>query len=537
MLRIILLLLIISTEVSGQNYFIYFKDKGGQTSKNAYTFLSTLSIERRQKNCILIDETDYPIEPIYLNEVAKIVSYKTTSKWLNGVYVSANTTQINELKKLSCIKKISPVGNWKCNLAKTDRHEQSGRCDYFDLPQRDMLDADMLHYAGYTGKDILIAVLDDGFRGVSMLAGFSALFETNRIKSTRNFFDGSNEVMSVGGHGTAVLSNIAGQIPLYVEGTGYGASFLLARTEIDSIEDAVEMYQWIAAAEWADSAGAQIISTSLGYTQFDEASQNYYYADMDGKTTPISIAAQLASEKGILVLNSAGNEGTRPWHFIGAPADAAGVLTVGGVDANRKIADFSSRGPSWDGRIKPDVCAQAVKNVSISPGGDIYMPSGTSFSCPTMSGFAACLMQAAPHKTAKEIYSAIVQSSHQYEHPDNDYGYGIPSGRKAYQILTGLQLPERLKCTNLDENGILVFPNPATTEINIAYSNRGTPQQLDIILFDMLGRVITATSQQTLEGFHQYRLQTSDDQLLKGIYFIRVAVGEQILLEQKLLIL
>lgn len=299
-----------------------------------------------------------------------------------------------------------------------------------------MLNATLLHHNGYTGKGILVCLMDDGFNTVNTMSTFAHLYTNQQILSTWNFETNNPNLYNVGGHGTAVLSQIAGKAEGLLRGTGPDANFLLTKTENEK-ENPIEMYQWVAAAEWADSIGADIFSTSLGYTQFDNPKDDYYYADMDGHTTPISKAALYAARKGILVINSAGNEGGGSWHYISAPADADSILTVGAVDAIGNYIGFSSHGPTWDGRIKPDVVTMGHRNIVATANDILINSSGTSFSCPIMSGLAACIWQADTTLSSFQIRDIIKQTASRASHPDNDYGWGIPNAALAIEQITG----------------------------------------------------------------------------------------------------
>ncbi|MBI3234328.1 MAG: S8 family serine peptidase, partial [Bacteroidetes bacterium] len=398
--------------------------------------------------------------------------------------------------------------------------------------------AEQMHYNGFTGTDILICVMDDGFKNVHQIDGFKHLYDNKKIISTKNFLTNDDDIYFVGGHGTAVLSNIAGYIPGKLHGTGYGSSFLLARTEIDSIESPIEMFQWARAAEWADSIGADIISTSLGYTQFDDPTNDFYYADMDGKTTLISQAAAIAVSKGMLVVNSAGNEGGNSWHYISAPADVEGVVTVGAVDANENIANFSSRGPTWDGRTKPDLCCQGVSNVSLSTDGAIYYPSGTSFSCPTFSGFAACMMQLMKNTPVEQIKQMIYTYCSRSASPNSDYGRGIPRAKEIYKHYTGKDLQPLSSCDNLNKEGIYIYPIPAADDLYIMLDNRKNLDHIYVQLIDVTGKTIQNYTFNTQPGLQQIAISPTNENIANGMYYIFLYDSNgNVLTEQKIIFL
>jgi hypothetical protein len=380
--------------------------------------------------------------------------------------------------------------------------------------------------------------MDNGFPGVPSIEGFSHLRTEQKIVATKNFLDGSEDVYHTGDHGTSVLSNLTGYVPGALHGTAYGASFLLARTEIDSIESPLEMFLWTQAAEWADSIGAAIFSTSLGYSQFDDPTKDYYYADMNGKTTIISKAAQIAADKGILVVNSAGNEGAKNWKYITAPGDAEGVITVGAVDSRKNLADFSSRGPTWDGRIKPDLVCQGVSNTSIGPGGDLYFASGTSFSCPVFAGFAACLMQAGPDLSVKQLKNIIYQNCSRSSNPDNDWGRGIPQGNDIFKSITGRNLPPTPSCDLLDADGMYIYPNPTSDFLYITFDNRSNHSEVLADITDISGKFLYSHLFPLQKGLQQFEISSSVLGLASGLYYIKLKdPSGYVIREQKWMVL
>jgi serine protease AprX len=297
--------------------------------------------------------------------------------------------------------------------------------------QLQMLGGDVMHSKGFKGNGITIAVLDAGFYKVDELDVFSDL--QNQILSTYDFVDGNSNVYDDHTHGMMVLSTMGAKGAMM--GTAPDAQYLLLRSEDVFSENLIEEFMWVCAAEYADSAGADIINSSLGYTTFDDTLQDHTYADMDGKTTPISIGAGMASDKGIIVVNSAGNSGNSSWHYIGAPADNYDVLTVGAVDENEEFASFSSYGPNASGAEKPNVVAQGKNTVVANSDNTVITGNGTSFSSPITAGMVACLWGANPHKSAISIKDAIYKSADRYLNPDDQFGYGIPDYYSAYQYL------------------------------------------------------------------------------------------------------
>ncbi len=349
--------------------------------------------------------------------------------------------------------------------------------------QINMLNADLLHQMGYTGEGITVSVMDNGFYNTNIIKAYDSV--RTRILGTWDFVNNEANVYNDGSHGENVFSCMAANQPNVFVGTAPGAYYYLFTTEDDNAEWVMEEYNWAAAAEVADSVGAQIFSTSLGYSKFDGDEGNHTYADLDGHSTVITNAANMAFSKGILVINSAGNEGAKPWRYIIAPADGDSVMAIGAVDSTEKVVDFSSRGPNAAGRIKPDVCSQGRRSAVVTTNGFASYSDGTSFSCPIMSGCAASLWSAFPDKTAREIYDAIIISADHFWTPDNNHGYGVPNFYNAYLFLK----------TNYN-NGILrvnddavVYPNPFSNELNVSLFNTD-PKNHRIELFNLFGQKV-----------------------------------------------
>ena len=398
----------------------------------------------------LVDYRDLPVHAPYVELLAaRGLTPVGASRWLNRVAVRVPAGRLPEVASLSCVARIAPVERMHRSedppvestggAAREARPLRATAVDYGQTAQQLVqIGVPSLHDSGYTGAGVLICVLDEGFnwydkhealRDIPIPAGF-----------TRDFVRGVESVQDTTGagfrHGTAVLGVIAGRkIGTYV-GAAYGADIALARTETTSSETPQEMVNWGMGAEWADSLGADIISSSLGYFDFDPGFPDYTYANMDGHTTVVSRAAEIAASKGILVVNSVGNEGATAWHFLIAPSDVHGdsVIAVGAVDAAGMPAGFSSFGPSPDGRVKPDVAARGVANPIVGTTGNwqaYSTASGTSFSQPLIAGLAACLMQARPVWTPRDVARAIRLTASRAANPDYRVGYGIANGGAA----------------------------------------------------------------------------------------------------------
>ncbi len=424
-----------------------------------------------------------------------------TSKWFNTATIVVDTiSQLEQIRKYPFVKSTEKVYRKRIMRAysgfdKFDFNHSSElqgnypeESDYGkSYRQIQIHQGQWLHQRGFRGKGVMIAVIDAGFIKVDSLEAFESLRNEQRILMTRDFVDNDTDVFHAHSHGTIVLSVITGKIEGKLLGTAPEASFLLLRSENASSEYLVEEDAWIAAAELADSMGADIISSSLGYSLFDNPAMNHSVEEMDGKTARVSLGAQMAASRGILVVNSAGNSGLTDWGIITAPADADSILAVGAVDMEGKYVSFSSRGPSADGRIKPDVMAVGAGTVVTSlntEGGFVDYAYGTSLACPVITGLAACLIQAFPNKSIHEIRESIIRASSLYGFPNDSMGYGIPDFSLSFQMLSDSSWkdlkPEILK----------VFPNPVEgNNTRIIYSS---PQlkPVEIKLMDMTGKIL-----------------------------------------------
>jgi len=423
--------------------------------KEPQKFLSRKSLNRRRKQGIAVDSTDLPIPQNYIRMFSsKETTVLGTSKWQNTVLVSSSdTTELCRLSTLPIVKAyrcvyISPDSIEKPEDIRWNVHESFNRWDSIhndpygmSRQQIETLSGHWLHEQGFTGRGVTIAILDGGFQNYNRIP---ALRET-RVIGTHDFVgpamnyrfhkDKETSFHSID-HGTKVFSTLAANAPEVCMGTAPDANYWLLRCEDPNTEQPVEEDYWTMAAEFADSVGADIINSSLGYYKFDNNRGDYRLQDLDGKTAFISRTASMLARKGIVLCNSAGNSGMGPWKKIGVPADAQDILTVGAIDKHNRIAAFSSLGPTQDGRVKPDIVAIGAPTALISGRGTLINDMGTSFSTPIVTGLVACLWQALPHKTAFEIIDLVRRSGNQYKEPTNVYGYGIPNFWIAYQ--TGL---------------------------------------------------------------------------------------------------
>ena len=508
-------------------YRVYFSDKGINVSLNpASSVLSERSIARRQKAGITVpDFRDFPVFPGYLNQVKSFgLALHCTSKWLNtGLFKAAEPINTDMLLTLPFVKEVKTVKAPAGKSIFTDKLDfKSVESDFppYDQPMT-MIRGHSLHNAGFDGKGILVAVLDGGFNYADIIPSLELLRKRKGIKATRDFVTGDVNVYDYHTHGTAVLSVLAGRIEGIIRGTAPGADFMLFRTESTSDEFPVEEDFWVAAAEYADSAGADIITSSLGYGYFDDPLLDYKFTEMDGNSAFITQAADVAASKGMLVFNSAGNERNKQWQRILAPSDGDSVMCIGAVDGYGTISAFSSAGPSADGRIKPDNSAMGVSVTIQTNPTTVARASGTSFSCPVMSGMTACLLQAVPAATNTEIIDAIHQSADRYHSPDSLYGYGIPDMTIALKKLQDTRL-------KFPESEFIISPNPTTGDVGIIF--REQPASIRLEIYSSSGRMIYRKEFDSFAG--RSLILTVLNRREQGIYFVRLTTGNGVYLQK-----
>ena len=432
-------------------YFVSFLDRPEKTAPQ----LSERAWEQRAKWNIPTDGMDYPVSPTYQGQLRKMgVKIHHVSRWFNGATCEMDeetAAKVAELKFVTAVEMTredeqeepDPDG---MNLSRRKRLVQAPAQDEFqNKEQLELYNLLPLHEAGFEGQGVLMAICDGGFYNANTV---SFLRQKELELGHFDFTDDADDFYgSTGEHGTNCLSTISG---IDVSGDYYGAApkaqYYLMRSEEDVTESPKEMDNLVAALEKADSLGVNIFSISLGYALFDNEAWNLTHDDLDGRSTRASLAATIAARKGMLVCVAAGNEGDNTWRKISVPADADSILTVGAVDAEGDIADFSSYGPSADGRIKPEVCAVGWGACLISPREKIIYSNGTSFATPLIAGMAACLWSALPEENAMQIRERIIRSSDRYLQPDNkQYGYGIPDAWAAYDRGQGLHNDELMK--------------------------------------------------------------------------------------------
>lgn len=509
-----------------EHAWVFLKNKPNEAAYIAtpLMMLSQRALDRRTTQKIALDIKDVPVEVSYYNALknAAGITVLAKSKWLNAIHVLGEETAVNNLRTtfsfiesiefandaLNSILILKPVSK------RSVPHQNKFKKKLADFNygnatnQIEMLGGHILHQNGFTGAGMHIAVIDAGFPNVNTLDAFSRIRANNQILGGYDFVAKSDNFYSGHNHGTNVLSDIAGYIEGVFVGTAPDASFYLFRTEDDVNETPLEESLWVAAAERADSLGVDIINTSLGYTTFDNPNYDYSYADLDGKTAFISRGAEIGASRGMLLVNAAGNSGNNAWKYIGVPADAASVFSIGAVNAAETIAVFSSFGPTPDGRIKPDVLAhgQSVYVINHTSGAAVTS-NGTSFSSPVIAGVIACFWQAFPNKTNLEIMQIIRESADRYTNPTDQYGYGVPDFAAAYG--TTLSVKDVLL------NTINVYPNPVENILTLA-NFQGDLGAYKAIVYNVLGEQV----------FKQNEITSSQldlSELKKGVYFLTIS--------------
>lgn len=536
-------LAMLSEMVFAQSKFaVLLKDKNGTpfSLSNPSAYLSPQAIARRMQASVAIDSTDLPVNTAYINAIKNTGAVVlNVSKWLNAVTVDVSSAP-NALAAINALPFVKqsvyvgrpasgsghPVNKYSFELQSLNSRQQqlqkvasvNSFYNYgYALNQIKMLNGDKLHDMGYRGNGKIIAMLDAGFLNADQMTAFDSLRAHNRIIDTYDFVDHETNVYNDHSHGAMCFSIIGANDPGNIVGTAPEASFYLYRSEDAITENLIEEYNWATAAEAADSVGADIISSSLGYFTFDDPAQNHTYADLNGHTTPIAIAATHAARKGMVVVNSAGNEGANSWHYIISPGDADSIITVGAVDSARHYAPFSSTGPTFDRRVKPTVAAQGEGTYVSNPyNNSVFSGNGTSFSCPVISGMVACLWQSVPSATNMQIIEAIKQSASQYLTPDSLLGYGIPNFDTARMMLLSINNPNIGKGDFIEN----IYPNPFSDYVQIDFYADGS-RKFKAEIFDMAGNLIAGKTGE-FNPYMTNSVHINTPNLSKGFYILRI---------------
>lgn len=517
---LIVFFLSISAFAQEEDAWVYFTNKPNAAAQlnTPLNFLTQRALDRRNNQGIALNVNDVPIHQPYIDQItaANGITVMAKSKWLNCLHIRGTAVDINALEALSFVDHVHFANNSLNSKTATPKiiHPVNKQMDvqanfnYGDSDnQIEMLNGHLLHQANYTGTGKIIAVLDSGFINVNTTAPFQRLFTNNLILGGYNYVSQTTDVYSLHNHGTMTLSCMGGYIDNELVGTAPDASYYLFVTEDVTEENPVEESYWVEAAEEADRLGVDVISTSLGYYQFDDSTYGHTYSDFTGNTAFASKGANIAFSKGIIVVASAGNSGNsvEPFNHVGVPAEATNVLAVGAVKADETYAPFSSIGPSFDGRIKPDLMAQGQSVVVANTMGTTQISSGTSFSCPILAGMIACFWQAVPWLNNAQVVQYVKQSADHFANPNAQFGYGIPDFYAALQLLSN---------TNFEQSGFRYFPNPTIGEVTFMFSNM--TEATTVQFYNNLGQlVLTKNIGSALET-------VSLDGLGSGIYYFTI---------------
>ena len=519
--------------------WVFFKDKGvfgvdaqAQAVEHARESLTPRALARRAKTrgANTVDLLDVPVHHGYVESVLQAgAQVRAQSRWLNAVSIEATPAQIESIRSLPFVVRVQPVAathREPIDVIPVDTDGPSeplsprslnyGDCASQILP----IQVNLLHDGGFTGNGIRICMLDTGFqRTHEALVPVNVIAEHDFINDDNITANQAGDDPNQHNHGTYTLSLIAGFHAGDVIGPAFDADFILGKTEDVTSETPVEEDYWIEGAEWADSLGADVISSSLGYKDW------YTYQDMDGETAPITIAADLAVSNGICVVNSAGNEGDDPWFHIIAPADGNNVNAVGAVDSLGTIASFSSRGPTADGRIKPDVCAMGVGDLIALPStpSSYGRGSGTSFSCPLVAGVSALLLQKHPQWTPLQVRDALRASAANANAPNNSYGWGVIRAWSASN--TGATDAPLVAA---QDAALSVSPNPAHDVSVIRFAAGSLGELFDAGVFDVSGRRVRALEVEAAKnGALEWDGRDESGRALpSGIYWVKLCTSQ-----------
>ena len=519
-----------------RRHLVYFRDKAGTPFSVAQpqAFLSARAIARRTRQGIAVLPRDLPVTPAYVAQIRAVTGQPQvlyTSRWFNAALVSCDSATLARIAGLPSVR-IATTLNRTARPALADAPVKTpaapaartlaGRAFYGSAyAQNKQIGVPGMHEAGYRGEGMQIAVFDAGFPGANQISALQPLYLEQRLASTRNFVDGGTSVYQRGKHGTNTLSTMAANEPGFFVGSAPKATYRLFITEDDYSEHPVEEANWLAAAEYADSTGVDVISSSLGYTDFDKPSPSYTYADMNGRTAISSRAATVAARVGMLVVSAAGNEGTTAWHYISAPADADSILTVGAVDSLGNHAAFSSYGPTADGRIKPTLSAMGKDAAVLDPSGTAFRGNGTSFACPLLAGMAAAFWQANPTLTAQQVIATLRGTATKATTPDNTLGYGLPDFGRAYNSLHPNSPLSVVAATPAED--LTLYPNPRGTGalmLVLPDALRGMP--LAVRILDVRGAVVL---RQQLAASSAAEVALRPGALARGQYVCEVSAG------------
>lgn len=528
MKKIILFLLLVSS-FNGfsqiEDAWVYFKDKPNSATylSNPLTMLTQRALDRRTNQAIALDIKDVPINQPYIDAITTStgITVKAKSKWLNCLHVRGLKTNIDALKLLSSVLRVD-FADKSLNVSKKIASklkfkpvnkvmETAINFNYgTSANQIQMLNGHLLHQLNYTGTGKIIAIFDAGFPNVNTAQPFQRLITNNLILGGYDYVNKNANFYTGNSHGTLVLSTMGGFTDGQLVGTAPDASYYLFITEDVASENPVEESNWVEAAEEADRLGVDIINSSLGYFGYDNSNYSHTYSDMTGNSAFASQGANIAFSRGMIVVASAGNEGGTAEPHVGVPAEGLNVMAIGAVKADESYASFSSIGPSFDNRVKPDVMAQGQASVLSNTAGTITTANGTSFSGPILAGMVASFWQALPTKTNQQIKQLITQSSDRFLAPTIQFGYGIPD--------FNLALANGLSVEAFSKDDFLVYPNPTSDSITVALPEGSESKKLSI--YTVLGQLVleknisTQSSTISLKSLHSgmyfYKIESKD---------------------------
>ncbi len=526
-------------QIAPDKYFVQFIDKNNSPYSigNPEEFLTQRAIDRRLRQGILVVENDLPVNPQYLQGVTdEGAVLLNATKWLNGVTIfTESQTVLDHIYALPYVVEILKVvdrnnpshksffdeetygkpGTDEGHTTRTVAELDYGAAEH----QIDQINGIPLHNLGYQGQGMVIAVLDGGFEGAQEHPVFDSLWANGQILGTRDFVHPHDQdVFTESGHGKSVLSTMGANWPGQMIGTAPEASYWLLRSEDVNSENIIEEYNWVSAAEYADSVGADVINSSLSYQDFDLPQWDHSYEDLDGNTAVATRGADYATRKGILVCNSAGNSAGSEFPWNASPADADSVFSIGAVTYVGSWATFSSIGPTVDGRIKPAVVAMGQGTTVARGTSTVETGSGTSYSSPIITGMSTCLWQANPTMKVMEIQAAIKASASLAETPNDTLGWGIPDYMKAHTIMTEFE-NQIDKSNELDVN---VWPNPFKDDLYMRFlSSKET--HIRVELYNILGILIYGEDISISRDENKALFKNKLTWLRSGIYFLRIS--------------
>ena len=525
MKKIVLLFIFLLSQniFSQEDAWVYFTDKPDSQYyfDNPLEMLSQRALDRRTNQGIALDILDVPIYQLYFDQISTSsgIEVKSKSKWMNAVHVRGSISAIDALADLTFISNIqfanrslntqNRIANNSENKAVNKQLDVQENFVYGNSSnQIQMLNGHLLHQQDYTGTGKIIAVMDAGFPNVNTASSFQRIRDNNQILGGYNFVARNENVYTSNSHGTLVLSLMAGYVENQLVGTAPDANYYLFITEDSADENPVEESYWVEAAELADSLGVDVINTSLGYFAYNNPSYSYTYADMNGVTSFISRGADIAFSRGMICVTSAGNSGNSANPNISTPADAIHTLTVGSVKFDETYSTFSSIGPTFDGRIKPDVMAQGQNPYFSTTSGSVSnASSGTSFSGPIIAGMVASFWQAIPWATNQQVVDFVLQSADRFTNPTTQFGYGIPN----FQVALNMA---QLSVEENEKIQFLVYPNPVKDKVIVSFSND---------LPDVKFQIFNSLGQQIMEKtITQNNNLVATSELQNGIYFYKV---------------